>query len=920
MEKAPSGKASILVVEDERLIAEDVKIRLEYMGYDVAAIVSNGEEALHLAEEYKPDLVLMDIILHGAMDGIETSEILNDRFNIPVVYLTSHTDDETLNRVKLTQPYGYVIKPFVDKELQGVIETALYKAKMESELKEREIWLATTLGSIGDAVIATDGDGLIHFMNPVAEHLTGWTEVEAKGRRASDVFKTVAESDDNKKADPFQAILRGENVKFADTIQLIRRNGDSVSIEVNDSPIESDNGEFLGIVVVFKDISERLAKDNALRESQANLEALVENTTDLIWSIDQHYSLLTFNERFAKTLNRAYNKDITQGCSFLSLLPKDKLNTWTVWLEKALNNVAFHVEVESIIRFGPGSAEISFNPIRERKKVIGVSIFLRDITERKQALQDLEKSEERFVSIFHSAGDGILYIDANGRILEANEAFTQITGIRGGGILGKGVFTLAADLVKSEQLPGILRKIKSIINGEVFDVIVVHFNNKILEISSPRGMKRGGITIIIHDVTERMQARDALEAERQHLAHRVEERTEELSAANAELARAVRLKDEFLASMSHELRTPLNAILGMSEALQDKIYGDINEKQARSLHTIEESGRHLLSLINDILDVSKIEAGKLEFQMGPVAVASVADTSLVLVKQAAKKKGLTIERNIDGKVELIRADERRLKQILVNLLSNAVKFTPDGGHIGLTIQGDVEKELVRFIIWDDGIGIAAEDMSRLFQAFVQLDSRLSREHAGTGLGLALVRRLTEMHNGGVQVESELGKGSRFIVTLPWQKESMDARQASVEKNFLQESNRSSKAGLEKILLAEDNEDNIRTFSDYLEACEYRVTIARNGMEALERAKEIQPDLILMDIQMPGMDGIEAIVQLRQIDEMIDVPIIAVTALAMPGDRERCMSAGANDYLSKPVSLKSLVKTIKHHLIGVKESL
>jgi signal transduction histidine kinase/DNA-binding response OmpR family regulator len=408
---------------------------------------------------------------------------------------------------------------------------------------------------------------------------------------------------------------------------------------------------------------------------------------------------------------------------------------------------------------------------------------------------------------------------------------------------------------------------------------------------------------------------------RRHVAEleeRVAERTAELSAANAELARASRLKDEFLASMSHELRTPLNTVLGLSEALQEEVYGPLTERQLRSLGTIEESGRHLLSLINDILDVSKIEAGKVQLDIAPVSITSVCQASLGLVKQIAFKKQLKTYSGIDNALATIQADERRLKQILVNLLSNAVKFTPEGGEIGLEVVADQEREAVHFTVWDTGVGISQEDMARLFQPFVQLDSSLSREHAGTGLGLALVRRLTEMHGGGVTLESEVGQGSRFTVSLPWRTEgseqypvTCDQTSLGSEEAVLTTDNRSAIT----ILLAEDNEENIQTISDYLRAQGYRVTVARNGAEAIERVGENTPDVILMDVQMPEMDGLQAIRRIRAgaVLEASTVPIIALTALAMSGDDERCLEAGANAYLSKPVGLKQLVKTIEVHL-------
>jgi len=280
------------------------------------------------------------------------------------------------------------------------------------------------------------------------------------------------------------------------------------------------------------------------------------------------------------------------------------------------------------------------------------------------------------------------------------------------------------------------------------------------------------------DITERKQAKEALQKARDELENQVEERTVELRRLNAELVRASRHKDEFLANMSHELRNPLNVILGMSEALQDQIYGELNGKVLNGLRRIEESGRHLLQLITDILDISKIGAGKLELTIGPVSVKSVCEASVMFIKQLAYKKRIKVVSTCDQNITTFRADELRLKQVLVNLLSNAVKFTPEGGSVGLEVEGDPEQQRITFTVWDTGTGIAEEDMERLFQPFEQLERTRSHHHEGTGLGLSLVYRLVELHGGSISVESEVGKGSRFTVSLPW-KESGDREMGSV---------------------------------------------------------------------------------------------------------------------------------------------
>jgi signal transduction histidine kinase len=244
--------------------------------------------------------------------------------------------------------------------------------------------------------------------------------------------------------------------------------------------------------------------------------------------------------------------------------------------------------------------------------------------------------------------------------------------------------------------------------------------------------------------------------------------TQELIAANAALTRAARLKDEFLASMSHELRTPLSAVLGFAEVLQDEAYGPLNDRQRQSLQHIAVSGRRLLDLINDILDLAALGAGKITLQLEPTALAPICQASMNRVMARAQQKRLSIAMTLDPAVPRLTVDARRVQQILENLLSNAVKFTPEGGAIGLEVAGDATRQAVDLIVWDTGIGIAQEQMPQLFQPFIQLDGRLARQYEGTGLGLALVARLVELHDGSVGVTSEVGRGSRFTVSLPWQ--------------------------------------------------------------------------------------------------------------------------------------------------------
>lgn len=684
----------------------------------------------------------------------------------------------------------------------------------------------------------------------------------------------------------------------------------------------------MGSSPVYDELIERLAELETevatLRESDELFRQVAENIRDVFFVRDiKTNKTIYVSPAFESRRGRSRQSVEENPESFLDeVYPEDRERVIAALQKQAQGGELFEEEYRVLradgeIRWIRGR---SF-PIRNEKgeiyRLTGIS---EDITERKLAQEALRKSEERFRKIFEEGPLGMSLMSLNGRFLKVNTALCQMLGYNQSDLLALTLNDLSHpedigshqafihDLFCQKNVQKNIEQRYITKSGQI-----LWGNLKCSIIYDTNGSALYGLAML-EDITARKEAQEALAAERALLAKRIGERTSELSLANAKLARAVRLKDEFLANMSHELRTPLNAILGMSEVLRLNVYGILNTDQLEALKHIESGGHHLLALINDILDLSKIEADQMELRVGPIVVSELCQASLLFIKQTAQKKQLKVAFSTDNMVQTFEADERRIKQVLVNLLSNAVKFTPLGGQVGLEVKANQAQELISFTVWDTGIGIAKQDMTKLFESFVQIDSRLSRQHEGTGLGLSLTYRLVELHAGGIHLESEVGKGSRFTVSLPLSSPLIGKQERQMgERARRERSTCVPKSDSAIILLAEDNETNIITVRDFLQSRGYQVLVSRNGHEAIQRAKENLPDLILMDIQMPELDGLEATQRIRAQKELRDIPIVALTALAMPGDRERILLAGANDYLAKPVGLLHLLQVIERQL-------
>jgi len=411
-----------------------------------------------------------------------------------------------------------------------------------------------------------------------------------------------------------------------------------------------------------------------------------------------------------------------------------------------------------------------------------------------------------------------------------------------------------------------------------------------------KGQIVGGIESFI-DVTELIQARRAAE-------------------------QASRSKTDFLTNMSHELRTPLNAIIGFSELLLDRSAGDLEEEQACYVSDVLDAGRHLLDLINGILDLAKVEAGKMELDVGRVRIGHVIGHCLMMIRETAIKHGLTLELHIESELEdtAIQADEVKLKQILYNLLSNAAKFTPDGGTISVAARKTGNEILVS--VSDTGVGLRSGDHERIFGMFEQVDPSYSRAGRGTGLGLALTRKLVHLHGGRIWAESEgEGRGCTFFFGIPVVESSREIGEPTTEELLDTDANDRAPGWQQTaafrpapaILVVEDVELNLQLATALLKKAGYRVIQAKNAEDGIMLARIEMPDLILMDIGLPDMDGLTAVRILKLTPETAHTPVVAVTARAMAGDEEECLAAGCAAYIPKPIDARILRRVIRNLL-------
>jgi PAS domain S-box-containing protein len=656
--------------------------------------------------------------------------------------------------------------------------------------------------------------------------------------------------------------------------------------------------------IVRKDITERKRTEAALRESEERFRILVDRITDYaIFRLTPTGHVASWNQG-AERIN-GYKQDEIIGRHFSCFYPPEELASGFPERELQVASQAGRYEEEGWRVRKDGSrfwANVVITPLKDESGTLrGFSKITRDITERKATEERLHESEERHRKLFDNNPHPTWVFDRETlRFLAVNSAAVRKYGYS----LAEFMTITIKDIRSTEEVPSLLESVARIRDGneKVSDwkhrlkdgsIIDVEITSYALNF-----LGRPAEVVVAVDISQKKRA----EAERTKFTDSLAAANRQLELRNREVEQATKLKSKFLASMSHELRTPLNAIVGFSGLLADGTAGEMNDKQKRFVTHIKDGAHHLLQLINDILDLSKIEAGQLEIHCEDFQVKDALPEVLSTIRPLAMAKNIQVHHDLAASGSIY-ADRVRFKQILYNLLSNAVKFTPEGGHVSLHYAE--QGELICISVADTGIGIRAKDQEVIFEEFRQIEG--DGAHEGTGLGLAITKRLVEQQGGNIWLESEFGKGTRFSFTMP-----AGSAQSHATPDLgprIQPSSNSRSGKMPLVLIVDDEVPAREILASYLEPEGFRVEIACSAAEALAKARELQPDAITLDILMPNSNGFETLLSLKGDSDTANIPIIVVSIV----DQQKMgFALGAADYLIKPVDKGRLLQTIRKY--------
>lgn len=812
-----------------------------------------------------------------------------------------------------------------------------------AESKKRAEMLAANMRAIFDSspdlIWAVDREGKLMFLNEAIRlhmlHKYG-AQIAIGG-----LFREALDPERNAFWEKiFRRAFDGE--RFVDFTQL--ESGKVLEFTVNPVVV---GGETAAVAVYGRDVTERRRAERALAESKqetemlaANLKAILDSSQDSIVAVDKDFRLTFCNQTVYEIVLEALGVRMGIGTRPEEVFPPEDAALWLQAYQQAMDEGRYLFEYEYVSGQEKRVVECSMSAVQAKDGVAGAAVYCKDITKRRQAERELAESKREtemmaanMKAIFDSSQDAIMAVDKQYRTIFFNEAVQEYIIKTYGTSLKIGK---TADLTP-EDVDFWKRAYQRVLEEGRYSFEYTRRDGRIVEGTlNPVQLKDEvvGIALFSKDMTERRRAEQALKEANDTLERKVAERTNELAGMNLELTAmneeltamneeivhvneeltkakevvdaATRAKSAFIANMSHEIRTPMNAILGFSQLLQRE--AGLPPQQRHYLENIDKAGAHLLELIEGVLDMSKIEAGRITLRPAEINLHAMLRDVEQMFRLRAEAKGLRFAVELaDDLPQVVKLDEGRLRQVLINLLGNAVKFTAEGSitlRAGF-VNGNGDEVRLEFEVEDTGVGIAPEDSGRLFRAFEQARAGLEAE-GGTGLGLAISREIVRMMRGDISVSGQPGQGSLFRFSVLALKSDQPPLPAAREMRRV----KAVKGGrVYRVLVADDAALNRHLLTVLLRKLGFETIEAANGQEAVEAVRAWRPDLIIMDIRMPVMNGIVAMRLIRSTEETRDVPIVAVTASAFANDREEIMDAGADAFLSKPCDEAELLELI-----------